>query len=34
MTVFISSGPRQHLCFSTPSENAHAFSRASLNNSV
>jgi len=28
MTVFISSGPRQHFCFSIPSENAHAFSCA------
>jgi len=28
MTVFISPGPRQHFCSSTPSENAHAFSCA------
>jgi len=28
MTVFISPGPRQHFCFSNPSENAHAFSCA------
>jgi len=28
MTVFISPGPRQHFCFSTLSENAHAFSCA------
>jgi len=36
ITVFISPGPRQHFCFSTPSENAHAFScfYRSLNNSV
>jgi len=26
MTVFISPGPRQHFGFSTPFENAHAFS--------
>jgi len=26
ITVFISPGPRQHFCFSTLSENAHAFS--------
>jgi len=25
-TVFISPGPRQQFCFSTPSENAHTFS--------
>jgi len=28
MAVFISRGPRQYFCFSTPSENAHAFSCA------